>query len=88
MKKVLLAALLSAFAMSASAASATCEKYYAELDEFVKLAPADQQATLQKQNEDTKKQFEMIPESARDLGCTQAHDALKQAKAAMTSAGK
>ncbi|MBN6066032.1 TonB-dependent receptor [Aggregatibacter actinomycetemcomitans] len=88
MKKVLLATLLSAFAMSASAASATCEKYYAELDEFVKMAPADQQAALQKQNEDTKKQFEMIPEAARDQACTQAHDALKQAKAAMNSAGK
>ncbi|WP_109078901.1 DUF5339 family protein [Aggregatibacter kilianii] len=88
MKKVLFAALLSAFAMSASAASATCEKYYAELDEFVKMAPADQQATLTKQNEENKKKFEMIPEVARDQACTQAHDALKQAKAAMSSAGK
>jgi len=40
------------------------------------------------QNEETKKKFEMIPEAARDQACTQAADALKQAKAAMSSAGK
>ena len=52
------------------------------------MAPADQQAALKQQNEETKKKFEMIPEAARDQACTQAADALKQAKAAMSSAGK
>ena len=89
MKKVLLAVLLSGFALSASAAtSPTCEKYFADLDDFVKMAPADQQAALKQQNEETKKKFEMIPEAARDQACTQAADALKQAKAARSSAGK
>lgn len=41
MKKVLFAALLSACAMSASAAlSQSCEKYFAEIDTFVKAVPA------------------------------------------------
>ncbi len=58
MKKVLLAVLLSGFALSASAAtSPTCEKYFADLDDFVKMAPADQQAALKQQNEETKKKI-------------------------------
>ena len=43
MKKVLVAVLLSGFAMSASAGlSKSCETYFAEIDSFVSAVPAAQ----------------------------------------------
>ncbi|MBS6027276.1 Uncharacterised protein [Haemophilus pittmaniae] len=84
MKKVLFAALLSACAMSASAAlSQSCEKYFAEIDTFVKAVPADQQAMLKQQYDASKQQLSALPEAAQEQACTQATEQLKQVKAAM-----
>ena len=84
MKKVLFAALLSACAMSASATlSQSCEKYFAEIDTFVKAVPADQQAMLKQQYDASKQQLSALPEAAQEQACTQATEQLKQVKAAM-----
>lgn len=84
MKKVLFAALLSSCAMSASAAlSQSCEKYFAEIDTFVKAVPADQQAMLKQQYDASKQQLSALPEAAQEQACTQATEQLKQVKAAM-----
>ena len=50
MKKLLVAVLLSGFAMSASAGlSKSCETYFAEIDSFVSAVPAAQQAMMKQQ---------------------------------------
>ncbi|EGV06616.1 hypothetical protein HMPREF9952_0249 [Haemophilus pittmaniae HK 85] len=70
--------------MSASAAlSQSCEKYFAEIDTFVKAVPADQQAMLKQQYDASKQQLSALPEAAQEQACTQATEQLKQVKAAM-----
>ncbi|WP_033002518.1 DUF5339 family protein [Aggregatibacter sp. oral taxon 458] len=84
MKKLLVAVLLSGFAMSASAGlSKSCEAYFAEIDSFVSAAPAAQQAMLKQQYDASKQQLSALPEAAQEQACSQATEQLKQAKAAM-----
>jgi hypothetical protein len=84
MKKVLVAVLLSGFAMSASAGlSKSCETYFAEIDSFVSAVPAAQQAMMKQQYETSKQQLSALPEAAQEQACSQATEQLKQAKAAM-----
>ena len=84
MKKVLVAVLLSGFAMSASAGlSKSCEAYFAEIDSFVSAAPAAQQAMLKQQYEASKQQLSALPEAAQEQACSQATEQLTQVKAAM-----
>jgi len=84
MKKVLVAVLLSGFAMSASAGlSKSCEAYFAEIDSFVSAAPAAQQAMLKQQYDASKQQLSALPEAAQEQACSQATEQLKQVKAAM-----
>ena len=84
MKKVLVAVLLSGFAMSASAGlSKSGETYFAEIDSFVSAVPAAQQAMMKQQYEASKQQLSALPEAAQEQACSQATEQLKQAKAAM-----
>ena len=84
MKKVLVAVLLSGFAMSASAGlSKGCEKYFAEVDTFMKAVPAEQQAMLKQQYDASKQQLSALPEASQEQACSQANEQLKQVKAAM-----
>ena len=81
MKKLLVAVLLSGFAMSASAGlSKSCETYFAEIDSFVSAAPAAQQAMLKQQYEASKQQLSAL---AQEQAFSQATEQLKQVKAAM-----
>ena len=80
MKKVLVAVLLSGFAMSASAElSQSCEKYFAEVDTFMKAVPA----MLKQQYDASKQQLSALPEASQEQACSQANEQLKQVKAAM-----
>ena len=84
MKKILVAVLLSGFAMSASAGlSKSCKTYFAEIDSFVSAVPAAQQAMMKQQYDASKQQLSALPEAAQEQACSQATEQLKQVKAAM-----
>lgn len=67
MKKVLVAVLLSGFAMShlLLGLSKSCETYFAEIDSFVSAVPAAQQAMMKQQYEASKQQLSALPEAAQ-----------------------